>query len=96
MCPIKAIFMSNQDVHNYNTRHHNLLHVPVARTELVYKTFKYRGVHIWNEILLHVNVNVSFVSFKKLLYQHIFNNHLPIRYRTYNTQLIYCRIVSQI
>ena len=67
-------------LHNYNTRNHNLLHLPVARTELLYKTFKYRGVHIWNDILINIEVNVSFILFKKLLYNHIINSNIPIRY----------------
>ena len=77
---IKSLFILNQDFHNYNTRNNNLLHIPIARTELLYKTFKYRGVHIWNDILINIEVNVSFILFKKLLYNHITNSDFPIRY----------------
>ena len=75
------MFTFNQDVHNYNTRNRNLLHVPVARTELLYKTFKFRGIHIWNDVLINIDIDVSFVLFKKRLYNHVSNSVLPIRYQ---------------
>ena len=78
---IKSMFMFNQDVHSYNTRNSNLIHVPVARTELLYKTFKFRGIHIWNDVLVNIDVNVSFVLFKKLFYNHVSNNVVSIRYQ---------------
>ncbi len=79
---IKSMFLLNQDIHNYNTRNNRLLHTPVARTELLYRTFMYRGVHIWNDILTHLHVdNVSFPVFKKRLYQHVRNSNMPLRYQ---------------
>ena len=75
------MFLSNHDIHNHNTRNRNLSHVPVARTEIVYKTFQYRGVHIWNDILIHIDVNTSLIIFKKLLYHHMSNSILQIRYQ---------------
>ena len=77
---IKSMFLFNHDVHNYYTRNRNLLHVPMAQTEIVYRTFKHQGVYIWNDILIHIDVNVSFVILKKILYNHISNNNLPLRY----------------
>ena len=43
--PINILFRKNNTYHSYNTRSDNL-HTPVGRTEAIYKTFSFYGVHI--------------------------------------------------
>ena len=64
---ILDIFERNQDVHHYNTRQANLLHVPIFKTELGKRSYHYQAVKIWNEIYSTFSVNVKIGTFKKKL-----------------------------
>ena len=48
--PFHALFRINNSYHNYQTRRSESIHVPIDRTEAIYKTFSYYGAHIWNHI----------------------------------------------
>jgi hypothetical protein len=45
--------------------------VPVGKSEAVYHSFKFAGVHIWNHILLNVNTNVTYNAFKHMVKTYI-------------------------
>ena len=57
MLPIvfDEMFTSNSDLYSYHTRQHDLLHVPLYRTQLGLNSFNYQAVTIWNFIFLKDN-----------------------------------------
>ena len=52
---INDYFNVNADFHNYNTRHASLFWLPLTRTNLMKRTFRYIGVKIWNRISGNIN-----------------------------------------
>ena len=61
-------FVMNESVHNYGTRQANHLHVPKVKTEFSKAGIRYKGVHIWNNILgLGIDTDVSECTFKRYL-----------------------------
>ena len=64
--PLHALFRINNSYHNYQTRRSESIHVPIGRTEAIYKTFSYFGAHIWNHISNKVSANVSYSSFNPI------------------------------
>ena len=48
--------------HNYQTRRSESIHVPISRTEAIYKTFSYFGAHIWNHISNNISTNLAIMS----------------------------------
>ena len=66
--PLHSLFRINNSYHNYQTRRSESIHVPIGRTEAIYKTFSYFGAHIWNHISNNISTHVSYSSFKHLLY----------------------------
>ena len=65
--PLHALFEINNSYHNYQTRRSESIHVPIGRTEAIYKSFSYFGAHIWNHISNNIPTNVSNSSFKQLV-----------------------------
>ena len=53
--PIYILFRKNNTYHSYNTRRSDNLHTPVGRTEAIYKTFSFYGVHMESYIKYHTN-----------------------------------------
>ena len=72
--PLYALFRINNSYHNYQTRRSESIHVPIGRTEAIYKTFSYFGAHIWNHISNNISTNMSYSSFKHLVKFYIQNN----------------------
>ena len=72
--PLYALFRINNSYHNYQTRRSESIHVPIGRTEAIYKTFSYFGAHIWNHISNNISTNVSYSSFKHLVKFYTQNN----------------------
>ena len=64
---VSQLFRSNNEYHNYNTRNCARIHAPVGTTEASYRTFGYRGIHIWNHISQKINTNTSYPCFKKIV-----------------------------
>ena len=46
---VSQLFRTHNEYHNYNTRNCARIHAPVGTTEASYRTFGYRGIHIWNQ-----------------------------------------------
>ena len=77
---ISRLYQLNSDVHNYNTMQAHHIHSFKGKNELIYRTFKFQSVYIWNSILQNVNINVSFSTFKHLLKRFLLNNNISVRY----------------
>ena len=67
--PLYALFRINNSYHNYQTRRSESIHVPICRTEAIYKTFSYFGAHImiWNHISNNISTNVSYSFLKHIV-----------------------------
>ena len=60
--PLHSLFRINNSYHNYQTRRSESIHVPIGRTEAIYKIFSYFGAHIWNHISTVVTVFIAHFS----------------------------------
>ena len=68
------MFVKNKDIHEYNTRQSDNLHV--TRGKFVsYKTVRHTGIHIWNNISSNVMPsNNSLSTFKHNLRKYLLHN----------------------
>ena len=71
---MRDMFSTNENTHSYNTRHRGNLRVPHGRTLLVHRTFRYMGVHIWNEISLSVDHQCSMSTYKHKVKKYLQEN----------------------
>ena len=69
--PVLDMFVKNCQVHSYNTRQSDHLHVPKCRTELSKMSFKYQAVKVWNHIYHSVDVNIGIGTFNRHLKSHL-------------------------
>ena len=76
--PISQLFRTNNEYHQYNTRNGSCLHAPIGKSEAIYHTFKYRGIHIWNHISNKVSTDVSYACFKHLVKHYIQTNMIVL------------------
>ena len=67
-------FERNIDIHLYNTRQANQLHIPLCKTELGKRSFRYQAVKIWNETNSSLAVNIKIGTFKKNLKSFLVRN----------------------
>ena len=75
---IKDLYTKNNEIHNHNTRHSNLLHVPAGAHT---RNFRYKSVLIWNELAYRCfKFDVSFVVFKKSLKNYLLHNTFELRH----------------
>ena len=76
-CRIYLICLNkNSNIHQYNTRQSNLLHVPCCRTELGKRSFRYKAVTIWNVIFENISVDIEIGTFKRHLKSYILSNSI--------------------
>ena len=75
-------FLSNKDIHNYNTRNAALLHKKFNRTNYNKHTLANKGTDVWNNLPLQYKEIRSFPIFKATLkkYLLIHMNELYIYY----------------
>ena len=57
-------FTLNNELHCYNTRHKDLIHVPLRRTCIREQSICVRGVSVWNNIPEEIRLAPTFYSFK--------------------------------
>ena len=69
---VESLFTTNSDIHKYNTRNKDKMRSAYGKHEFVYSNFRFVGIHIWNYILDHLDVNVTLPKFKKIHLKHIF------------------------
>ena len=63
-CILQEFFTKNNEIHEYDTRSANYLHVPKCITSLTALGIRYQGVVVWNKILkAEINPDNSEVSF---------------------------------
>ena len=51
-------------IHTYPTRTSSNLHIPIENLKMVYKTVRYSGVKIWNDIKSKINISSNFLHYK--------------------------------
>ena len=73
---ILNVFVHNSDIHAYSTRSADMLHVPIFKTELGKRSFRYQAVKIWNDIFLSFSVNIKIGTFKKNLKSYLIKKQL--------------------
>ena len=70
---VESLFITNSDIHKYNTRNQDKMGSAYGKHEFMYSNFRFVGIHIWNYILDHLDVNVTLPKFKKKQHlKHIF------------------------
>ena len=60
-------FMSNREIHNYNTRNSSLLHKTINRTNYRKHTLANKGIEVWNNLPKQYKKPRSYGSFKSIL-----------------------------
>lgn len=70
---LNDMFTVNMNVHGHLTRQRERLHVPVARTNLMKRSFRHKGVQIWNELKDKVNSQCSFQVYKRNIRKYLLN-----------------------
>ena len=61
------MFITNNEINNYNTRNRTTLHVHIGTTVTTYATFRFHGIYIWNLISERIPTDVSYSCFKHIL-----------------------------
>ena len=75
--PVSALFQYNSVIHTHNNRSSKFIHTSIGRSEATYRTFAYRGAHIWKYISQNVPTDVSYACFKNLVKTHILAHPIP-------------------
>ena len=70
----KKFFTTNSDIHDYNTRQANLMHVPLLKTKQALISIRKSGVHLYNHYYGVVGLNCSIITYKFHLKRHILLN----------------------
>ena len=68
---VESLFTTNSDTHKYNTRNRDKMRSAYGKHEFMYSNFRFVGIHIWNYILDHLDINVTLPRFKKTFKTHI-------------------------
>ena len=61
---VESLCITNSDIHKYNTRNKYKMRSAYGKHEFMYSNFRVVGIHIWNYILDHLDVNVTLPIFK--------------------------------
>ena len=68
------LFLTNSSVHSHNTRQHDLLHVPIIRTEPFSRTVRMLGVYSYNYFSTRIEMGVSYETYKRHLKRHVLDS----------------------
>ena len=72
-------YVSNREIYQHNTRQNTLLHTPQVKNNLSKFSIRYRGAHVWNNIMkMGIKPNTSEAVFMKCIRIAITNNTLCI------------------
>jgi hypothetical protein len=74
----QPMFMFNRDVHIHFTRQINKIHVPLAKTLIVKRSIRYRGVTVWNYLSDKLDYNCSKSVYRQRLKTYILSNGINI------------------
>ena len=74
---VESLFITNFDMHKYtcNTRNRDKMRSAYGKHEFMYSNFSFDGIHIWNYILDHLDINVTLTKFKKTFKTHILTDN---------------------
>ena len=75
--PVSALYQYISIIYPHNTRKSKFIHTLIGRSEATYRTFSYRGAHIWKYISPNVSTDVSYACFKNLVETHILSHPIP-------------------
>ena len=81
---VESLLITNSDIHKYNTRNKDKMRSAYGKHEFMYSNFRFVGIHIWNYILDHSDVNVTLPKVKKNFKTHILADNLTL----------YCLVLS--
>ena len=62
----------NASIHDYNTRNKHKLRAAYGKHRFMYNKFRFVGTEIWNYIIDHLDIKVSFPKLKKKYSRHTF------------------------
>ena len=77
---LNDLYMCNNEVHSYNTRHNKLLHIIKGTINVYTKSFANTSARIWNCIQLNINTHASAYVFKLNLKKFLQCNSLQLFY----------------
>ena len=66
-------FTQSRDYHTYNTRHRDLLRLPLAKTAKYQSSFRFSGAKTWNMLPLNLRNESNYLKFKLGLKRHFSN-----------------------
>ena len=73
-----SMFLINKNVHSHSTRQINKMHIPLAKTVMVKRSLRYRGVTVWNYISDKFDYNCSISVYKKKLKKYLLSHEITI------------------
>ena len=73
------VLEKNNEIHKHNTRKCNSLHSSVGRLKTTCKSFSFHAINIWNYMLRHVPIHITYESFKRLTKVYIQENNINYR-----------------
>ena len=78
---VSELFLTNDSVHNYNTRNKANLRHPISNREYMYKNFSFQAVYIWNHLKSTpaIDTSASYPKFKNALKEYLSKNELVFR-----------------
>ena len=62
---VKNLFTTNSDIHKHNTRNKDKMRSAYGKHKFMCNNFRFVGIHIWNYILDHLEVNLTLPKLKK-------------------------------
>ena len=76
-----SFFTRNNEVHSYDTRQSNNLHVPKQKTVRSAQLIRSAGVALYNHFVTRLNFGVTFSTFKKNVKGYLLKNevHFPFQ-----------------
>jgi hypothetical protein len=66
-------YIVNSDIHQYNTRQKNNLHIPNCRTSTKQNTISFQGPKLWNSLPMDVRSSPSIMIFKRKVRKYLLN-----------------------
>ena len=72
----ESLFITNSDIYKCNTRNKDKMQSANGKHEFMYSNFRFVGIHIWNYILDHLDINVTLPKFKTHILADNFTYHI--------------------
>ena len=72
------LFQQNEMIHSYKNRQRNLYHIPISKTNILYRSMRIQGVQQWNRLLEDIKTDASFSCYKKKLKSFLMNHVVNI------------------